>query len=254
MVMKRSITPALTLDPAPPVIVPPRPSGLLLADGSRVQARIRLSDLGSSYGLQMWLVRILPDGSFDPQFGGGGDAVPSAISRWINRAGFRRTDTFDGGRVHALPAGGYTAILRTRWLPPLATVSVPTGILATRWDADGMPHPSWGDGVLDADFVVVKEVLVDHPTRIVVIGAVEEPRAQGSRTPAILGLRTSDGARDPTFGVQGQLLVSLRRTELWVAQATIRRPDGTTVLPVRADDEGKDRFPGQGALIWLEVI
>ena len=107
-VWKARITPALTLDPTPPVAVPHPPSGLPLPDGSRVQARIPpLSDLGNSYLFRMWLVRILPDDSFDSQFGGGGNTAPVDLQRQIQRAGFGRQDAFDlPGGVLALPGVG----------------------------------------------------------------------------------------------------------------------------------------------------
>jgi hypothetical protein len=249
------ITPALTLDPAPPVNVPAPLPGLGLGDGSRVEARTTLTDLGTSQGFVMWLVRTRPDGSIDPQFGGGNPTPPMYlpdVARRITRPGFKPMDMFDlPGGVLALPGGGYTAIVRLRPFHAGEQAALPTGVLATRWGANGWPDQSWADGVLHPGFVVVNQVLVDDPARIVLIGAIE-PAAKGSRTPALVGLRTADGTRDPAFGAQGLLLVPLRGPERRVVHAAVTRPDGTTVLPVREDTE-RDVRP-QRALAWIEVI
>jgi hypothetical protein len=249
------ITPALTLDPAPPVNVPAPLPGLGLGDGSRVEARATLTNVGTSEMFVMWLVRTLPDGSIDPQFGGGNPMPPMYLpdlARRISLPGFRAQDGFDlPGGVLALPGGGYTAIVRLRPFDWAENRTVPSGILATRWDASGMPHASWPNGVRHPGFVVVNQVVVDHPARIVLVGAIE-PAGRGSRTPALLGLRTADGTRDPAFGAQGLLRVPLRGPEPRVAHAAVTRPDGTTALPVRVDIE-VDVNP-QRALAWIEVI
>lgn len=160
---------------------------------------------------RIMVLRVLPDGGLDPDFGTAG-MVTTASSG----------DGNDRGNAVTLDASGRVIVVGTRGAPST------TQAVVLRFDASGTPDP-----VFDADGEVTvaapeargNDVLVQPDGRIVVVGV----SIAADHTRRILLARLlSDGAPDPTLAGDGIELTSFPGLGAG-AVAVVRQPDGKLV-------------------------
>jgi hypothetical protein len=261
------VRPDLTLDPSPPVVIPPSLQtgvGLDLADGSRVVLCAH-----QDYGYyDLWLIRRLPDGSVDPAFGGANATTPvDRIHQVISRTSVAGLDLGTGvtwgqpklgidwpGGLMSHPSGGYLLLMHVKW--QFLREDIPHGValLATRWTNSGQPDTRWApDGAVEHDDIYqVKQVVLDNPDGLILAGAT-----RSKVVPTLWRIRTTDGRLDPNFGRGGLRSVELRGDQPRVALGLHRRADGTTVVPVAGTNPPSASFnavePPNKALMWLEI-
>ncbi|WP_257387172.1 hypothetical protein [Tahibacter caeni] len=177
-----------------------RPQLAVLPDRRIVAALLPLGEMPRSP--QLKLVRLLPDGSRDPGFGGGGVAtVPlSALA----------VDYGTVNQLRLLADGRFLALVSTMRIerPPGGDPIYHAELLLLRLAADGSPDPSFNAGLPRAvgDAVSSSARLLPQADGILLVGFGTQCCGNPSGFRA-LRLR-ADGSPDPAFGSGGELVVA----------------------------------------------
>lgn len=140
------------------------------------------------------LMRFLPDGAPDMQFGNQGDAFPGLRTLDLSFLGFPYYYTFQGGFLSA-PDGGYY-LAGTRSTITHGYVSIIVKVLS-----DGALDSAYGDRGVVIERNGVSSLALAANDRLVVAG-----RQSGVGKPFVVRF-LPDGTRDPTFAGGGAVLI-----------------------------------------------
>lgn len=161
------------------------------------------------------LARLRPDGALDPTFGDGGTVVTVTVAGPEFPVLLTLAVGGDGGIV----AAGYP-------LPLVSHVRVSGMLLLARYDANGVPDPTFGDGgVLRTEVAVAGgAVAVFEPSGAMLIGDRTLPG--DPFTAARVRRVDANGVLDSTFGDGGAFVGHLRPDDESAFQALALQPDG----------------------------
>jgi hypothetical protein len=168
---KRSLitTPSFRIDPAvPPTQVPfPRLHQITLADGSIVSAKWDVNPFNNS--IRIWLTK-----DTDANYGGG-----TLRNRFVDTSGWPMLRFAEVHSFITLPAGGFLLLHVIFGAPGSATVPnaflpTPQGIVVTAWQsANGAPDPGWANPFEDHHATAFRQLIVDPPDGIVIVGSTD---------------------------------------------------------------------------------
>jgi uncharacterized delta-60 repeat protein len=179
------------------------------------------------------ILRYLPDGALDRQFGADGIAELLQISA--------------SARSAAFDSQGRIVVVGTQWL----SSPFRTRLLVVRFDTAGKLDQSFGaNGIVSLHEAAVSQWLyataLELDGKIVAVGVSGYHKGTGAPEPgndlqiAVLRL-TANGALDTSFAGQGLLLMASSRY-LWGAHGVAIQPDGEKLLIAGyVTDEANDR-------------
>ena len=179
-----------------------QPNGKIIAVGNALETGI---------GQAFHLVRLLPDGSFDPSFGNGGDVIVA------QNGGFELLALQEDGKIVLAGAsnnGGSTYV-------PAALRYTTTGLLDTSFGTGGV---SWMPGNRPAGASNEAWGLAIRPDGSIVVAVMQEAVYLTDQAEVIQ--LTKDGLLDTSFGTGGVSVFGVGSTSLSSYPGFTIRPDG----------------------------
>jgi uncharacterized delta-60 repeat protein len=187
-----------------------------------IAGRANLSTSQGDDFSDLLVVRLLPDGQPDPDFGVGGQVVTD-LGGQDNEA----------QNVVVLPDDGRILVSGSSRNPGSSGVGIDHHTDLARYLANGQPDPSFGTGgTLTLDGFVGADLVVQPDGRILLVGTADTtpPTAPpGSITELSVMRLESDGTPDQTFGDNGNGIVNVPVTTLTSPTGATGRDTGSAI-------------------------